>query len=213
MALGQTAGCPRVNRAKKFMCSPRNTGSISFSLWLTGGFSQGCPDFQKVFVFKVYVPFSCPKACFDSLCGRAPENKFEKQTEYPPARNEYMQEKILGECVCEFLCKCMRGLHPHSREYRKIISRSSFPHACQILRGIHVSANTCRACREYRKIPGEYFFNWFHARGYLCKFCDVCSLFLDYVPEIEGASTKPIRNSKTGVAKSLRQQKLYSREK
>ena len=28
MALGQTAGCPRVNRAKKFMCSPRNTGNI-----------------------------------------------------------------------------------------------------------------------------------------------------------------------------------------
>ena len=36
MALGQTAGCPRVNRAKKFMCSPRNTGNINFSLWLTG---------------------------------------------------------------------------------------------------------------------------------------------------------------------------------
>ena len=61
MALGQTAGCPRVNRAKKFMCSPRNTGNINFSLWLTGGLSQGCPDFQKVYVFKVYVPFSCPK--------------------------------------------------------------------------------------------------------------------------------------------------------
>ena len=60
MALGQTAGCPRVNRAKKFMCSPRNTGNINFSLWLTGGLSQGCPDFQKVYVFKVYVPFSCP---------------------------------------------------------------------------------------------------------------------------------------------------------
>ena len=58
MALGQTAGCPRVNRAKKFMCSPRNTGNINFSLWLTGGLSQGCPDFQKVYVFKVYVPFS-----------------------------------------------------------------------------------------------------------------------------------------------------------
>ena len=56
MALGQTAGCPRVNRAKKFMCSPRNTGNINFSLWLTGGLSQGCPDFQKVYVFKVYVP-------------------------------------------------------------------------------------------------------------------------------------------------------------
>ena len=60
MALGQTAGCPRVNRAKKFMCSPRNTGNINFSLWLTGGLSQGCPDFQKVYVFKVYLPFSCP---------------------------------------------------------------------------------------------------------------------------------------------------------
>ena len=61
MALGQTAGCPRVNRAKKFMCSPRNTGNINFSLWLTGGLSQGYPDFQKVYVFKVYMPFSCPK--------------------------------------------------------------------------------------------------------------------------------------------------------
>ena len=60
MALGQTAGCPRVNRAKKFMCSDRNTGNINFSLWLTGGLSQGCPDFQKVYVFTVYVPFSCP---------------------------------------------------------------------------------------------------------------------------------------------------------
>ena len=60
MALGQTAGCPRVNRAKKFMCSPRNTGNINFSLWLTGGLSQGCPNFQKVYVFKVNVPFSCP---------------------------------------------------------------------------------------------------------------------------------------------------------
>ena len=60
MALGQTAGCPRVNRAKKFMCSPRNTGNINSSLWLTGGLSQGCPDFQKVYVFKVYVPFYCP---------------------------------------------------------------------------------------------------------------------------------------------------------
>ena len=44
------------------MCSPRNTGNINFSLWLSGGLSQGqgCPDFQKVYVFKVYVPFSCP---------------------------------------------------------------------------------------------------------------------------------------------------------
>ena len=50
MALGQTAGCPRVSGAKKFMCSPRNTGKKNFSLWSTGGLSQGCPDFQKVYV-------------------------------------------------------------------------------------------------------------------------------------------------------------------
>ena len=65
MALGQTAGCPRVNRAKKFMCSPRNTGNINFSLWLTGGLSQGCPDFQKVYVFNVYVPLSCPNSLLE----------------------------------------------------------------------------------------------------------------------------------------------------
>ena len=47
MALGQTAACPRVNRAKKFMCSPRNTGNINFSLWLIGVLSQGCPAFKK----------------------------------------------------------------------------------------------------------------------------------------------------------------------
>ena len=47
MALGQTAGCPRVNRAKKFMCSLRNTGNISFSLWLTGGLSHVVPTFKK----------------------------------------------------------------------------------------------------------------------------------------------------------------------
>ena len=52
---------PGLTGLKKFMCSPRNTGNIKFSLWLTGGLSQGCPDFQKVYVFKVYVPFSCPR--------------------------------------------------------------------------------------------------------------------------------------------------------
>ena len=75
MALGQTAGCPRVNRANKFMCSPRNTGNINFSLWLTGGLSQGCPDFQKVYVFKVYVSFSCPKIKthkYKQICGIVP---------------------------------------------------------------------------------------------------------------------------------------------
>ena len=47
--------------------------NINFSLWLTGGLSQGCPDFQKVYVFKVYVPFlalklSWSKCALDSTC-------------------------------------------------------------------------------------------------------------------------------------------------
>ena len=47
MALGQTAGCPGVNRAKKFMCSPRKTGNMNFSLWLTGGCPRVVPTFKK----------------------------------------------------------------------------------------------------------------------------------------------------------------------
>ena len=43
------------------MCSPQNTGKLDFSLRITGGLSQGYPDFQKVYVFKVYVHFSCPR--------------------------------------------------------------------------------------------------------------------------------------------------------
>ena len=62
MALGQTAGCPRANRAKKLYVFASKHRKYKFfcSLWLTGGLSQGCPDFQKVYVFKVYVPFSWP---------------------------------------------------------------------------------------------------------------------------------------------------------
>ena len=30
MTLGQTVGCPRVNRAKKSICSPRKTGNTNF---------------------------------------------------------------------------------------------------------------------------------------------------------------------------------------
>ena len=51
---------PGLTGPKSLLCSPRNTGNINFSLWLAGGLSQGCPDFQKLYVFKVYVPFSCP---------------------------------------------------------------------------------------------------------------------------------------------------------
>ena len=62
MALGQTAGCPRVNRAKKFMCSPRNTGNINFFPLVNRRVVPGLSRLlnKKTHVFKVYVPFSCP---------------------------------------------------------------------------------------------------------------------------------------------------------
>ena len=47
MALGQTAGCPRVNRAKKFMCSPRNTGNINLSCGQPAGCPRVVPTFKK----------------------------------------------------------------------------------------------------------------------------------------------------------------------
>ena len=87
MALGQRAGCPRVNRAKKFMCVRlENTGNIKFSLWLTGGLSQGCPDFQKVYVFKVYVPFSCPSLRPPHQSGPQKMHKHKEFQQKPPTQ-------------------------------------------------------------------------------------------------------------------------------
>ena len=98
MALGQTAGCPRVNRAKKFMCSPRNTGNINFSLWLTGGLSEDCPDFQKVDVSKVYVPFSCLKLGELSLRGQIfpLRENFPSKIAFPFPRNGLFPHEMKG---------------------------------------------------------------------------------------------------------------------
>ena len=62
MALGQTAGCPRVNRAKKFVCSPRNTGNINFSLWLTGRVVPGLSRLSKSLCVQSLCAFFLPKA-------------------------------------------------------------------------------------------------------------------------------------------------------
>ena len=62
MALRQAAGCPRVNRAKQFMCSPRNTGNISVSLWLTGGCPRVVPTFQKFMCSKFMCLFLALKS-------------------------------------------------------------------------------------------------------------------------------------------------------
>ena len=55
MALGQTAGCPRVNRAKKFMCSSRNTGNIKLFPLVNRRVVPGLSRFSK-------------SLCVQSLC-------------------------------------------------------------------------------------------------------------------------------------------------
>ena len=44
----------------------------------------------------------------------------QRVSKYPAAQNQYMQKKILREFILN-LCEYMRGLHSHSREYRKIV--------------------------------------------------------------------------------------------
>ena len=61
MALGQAAGCPRLNRAKKFMCSSRNTGNINFPLMVNRRVVPGVSRLSKsLCVQSLCVPFSCP---------------------------------------------------------------------------------------------------------------------------------------------------------
>ena len=51
------------------------------------------------------------------------------------------------------------------------ISEESFPHISQILEGIHIGANTRRACirtsANTGKIPGKMFMYCFHVRGHV----------------------------------------------
>ena len=109
MALGQTPGCPRVNWAKKVMCSPPNTGNINFSLWLTGGLSQDCPDFQKVYVFKVCVPFSCPR----SRAGCSGKRKAHNSGE--PSMDQYQCRGSKGETLDELSGPLVHTNFPRKR--------------------------------------------------------------------------------------------------
>ena len=78
------------------MCAPRKTGNINFPLWLNGGLSQGCPDFQKVYVFKFYVPFSCPTI---QKLKKAVEVSGEKIQEFPEGGADFPAGIFLsGKC-------------------------------------------------------------------------------------------------------------------
>ena len=69
MALGQTAGCPRVSRAKKFMCSPRNTGNINFFPLVNQRVVPGLSRLSKSLCVQGLCAFSCPNCAGSHLRG------------------------------------------------------------------------------------------------------------------------------------------------
>ena len=72
---------------------------------------------------------------------------------YPPAQNQYMQEKILGELIFAriHVGACIRTRANTGKYFWGGISRVF----CQILRGNSLGANTCRACVRTRATTGK----------------------------------------------------------
>ena len=100
---------------------------------------------------------------------------------YPPAQNQYMQEKILGEFIFA------RGLYSLLREYRKIFLRDHFRILAKFLRefiSVRIDvALVFASARIQEDISGELFMCWFRARGY----------FLDNpCPLITGVQLHPV---------------------
>ena len=82
----------------------------------------------------------------------------------------------------------MRGLHWHSREYRKIFLRDLFPHISQILEGIHSGANTCRTCICTHANTGHKFL-----ANYLC-----IGFMPGGTPLIKGVALHPLNYGRGG---------------
>ena len=117
-----------------------------------------------------------------TCCGRAwqihklSQAPLVQEKEHPPAQNQYMQENILGELISG---QIHVGPVFALTRIQKIHLRANSPHVSQILEGIHLGANACRACIRTRantgKKPGELFMSWFRARGYFHGLSCVCS--------------------------------------
>ena len=71
----------------------------------------------------------------------------------PPAQNQYMQEKILGELIFP---RIHAGPVFALARIQKILLRSHFLHISQILEGNYFGAYTCRACIRTRANTGKY---------------------------------------------------------
>ena len=75
-------------------------------------------------------------------------------SQYPPAQNQYMQEKILGELIFPRLHA--GPVFALARIQEKIFLRSHFLRVSQILEGNYFGAYTCRACICTRANTGKY---------------------------------------------------------
>ena len=75
-------------------------------------------------------------------------------TDIPPGTKPIHAGKISRGI--NFFRKYMPRLYLLSREYRKIFLRSNVPHISHIWAGVHVGANTCRACICTRVNTGKY---------------------------------------------------------
>ena len=64
-----------------------------------------------------------------------------------------MQEKNLGELI---FARIHAGPVFALARIQEIIFEGSFPHMSQILEGIHLGANTCRACIRTRANTGKH---------------------------------------------------------
>ena len=87
--------CPRVNRgSKSLMChdNSKHRKPLNFSLWLTGGLSQGC---QKVYVFK--------SLCEDFLALSSEGQATHQQKEHSQIRDSSVQ-KMLRELFLAVFC-------------------------------------------------------------------------------------------------------------
>ena len=72
---------------------------------------------------------------------------------YPPAQNQYLQDKILSEVI---FGRIHAGPVFALARYRKTVLRNHVPHLIQVLEEIHVGANTCRARVLPHAVTGKY---------------------------------------------------------
>ena len=117
--------------------------------------------------------------------------------EHPPAQNRYMQEKILGELI---FARIHAGPVFALARIQENILRNHFPHICRLLGGIHLGANTCRACIRTPANTGKYFWRII----YVLVSCQGLSFGAGYLADVQADILVDVRTlgSKISVSPS-----------